>query len=149
MLLPNELFFEQVEAVLAEGQPVQIRMKGHSMRPLLRNDRDRVVVRAYGAGEEPQRGDVVLFRYKGRHVLHRIVARRGERFLLAGDGNYRLREECSRADIAGRVVQVIRPSGRTLSCDGKRWRRLSRRWLALPERLRRFLLRVLWHLGIR
>ena len=54
MLLPNELFFEQVEAVLAEGQLVQIRMKGHSMRPLLRNDRDRVVVRAYGAGEEPR-----------------------------------------------------------------------------------------------
>ena len=62
MQLPNELFFRQVEAMLAEGQSVQIRMKGHSMRPLLRNNRDRVVVRAYGAGEEPQRGDVVLFR---------------------------------------------------------------------------------------
>ena len=27
MLLPNELFFEQVEAVLAEGQPVPACMK--------------------------------------------------------------------------------------------------------------------------
>lgn len=149
MQLPNELFFEQVEAMLAEGQPVQIRMKGHSMRPLLRNDRDHVVVRAYGAGEEPQRDDVVLFRYKGRHVLHRILARRGDRFLIAGDGNYRLREECARADIVGRVVQVIRPSGRILPCDGKRWQRLSHGWLALPEGLRHFILRVIWHLGIR
>ena len=49
MLLPNELFFEQVEAVLAEGQPVQIRMKGHSMRPLLRNDRDRAAASAHGS----------------------------------------------------------------------------------------------------
>ena len=36
MLLTNRLFFEQVEAMLAEGHEVQIRMKGHSMRPLLR-----------------------------------------------------------------------------------------------------------------
>ena len=40
MLLTNRLFFEQVEAMLAEGHEVQIRMKGHSMRPLLRNERD-------------------------------------------------------------------------------------------------------------
>ena len=33
MLLTNRLFFEQVEAMLAEGHEVQIRMKGHSMRP--------------------------------------------------------------------------------------------------------------------
>ena len=32
MLLTNRLFFEQVEAMLAEGHEVQIRMKGHSMR---------------------------------------------------------------------------------------------------------------------
>ena len=34
MQLSNRLFFEQVEAMLAEGHEVQIRMKGHSMRPL-------------------------------------------------------------------------------------------------------------------
>ena len=34
MLLTNRLFFEQVEAMLAEGHEVQIRMKGHSMRPV-------------------------------------------------------------------------------------------------------------------
>lgn len=44
MLLTNRLFFEQVEAMLAEGHEVQIRMKGHSMRPLLRNERDIAVL---------------------------------------------------------------------------------------------------------
>lgn len=43
MLLTNRLFFEQVEAMLAEGHEVQIRMKGHSMRPLLRNERDMII----------------------------------------------------------------------------------------------------------
>lgn len=44
MLLTNRLFFEQVEAMLAEGHEVQIRMKGHSMRPLLRSERDIAVL---------------------------------------------------------------------------------------------------------
>ena len=44
MLLTNRLFFEQVEAMLAEGHEVQIRMKGHSMRPRLRNERDIAVL---------------------------------------------------------------------------------------------------------
>ena len=48
MLLTNRLFFEQVEAMLAEGHEVQIRMKGHSMRPLLRNERDIAVLTRVG-----------------------------------------------------------------------------------------------------
>ena len=44
ILLPNQLFFAEVEAMLAEGREVQIRMKGHSMRPLLRSERDQVVL---------------------------------------------------------------------------------------------------------
>ena len=44
MQLSNRLFFEQVEAMLAEGHEVQIRMKGHSMRPLLRSERDNAVL---------------------------------------------------------------------------------------------------------
>ena len=44
MQLSNRLFFEQVEAMLVEGHEVQIRMKGHSMRPLLRSERDIAVL---------------------------------------------------------------------------------------------------------
>ena len=44
MQLSNRLFFEQVEAMLAEGHEVQIRMKGHSMRPRLRSERDIAVL---------------------------------------------------------------------------------------------------------
>ena len=44
ILLPNQLFFAEVEAMLSEGREVQIRMKGHSMRPLLRSERDQVVL---------------------------------------------------------------------------------------------------------
>ena len=73
ILLPNQLFFAEVEAMLAEGREVQIRMKGHSMRPLLRSERDQVVLTPCADPARLQPGDVVLFRCCGRHILHRIV----------------------------------------------------------------------------
>lgn len=325
MLLSNRLFFEQVEAMLAEGHEVQIRMKGHSMRPLLRSERDIAVLTpiarytghsaahmahkksmppANSNSQQPnngtlpppakaaisttppptsagcaalQPGDVVLFRCEGRHILHRILRIEPEsgemppqsanttvetitktpeasatptaataqaatataatpsatvvtattpstteasaiptavttetaaevvtmtsdagdtpapvptlrengkatpplptrpensenpqatsnpgqtpgqtspapprlRFTLAGDGNYRLTEHCTATDIAAVMTSVIRPSGRIVLTASRRWRRQSRCWLALPAGVRRFILRVLWRLGIR
>lgn len=315
MLLSNRLFFEQVEAMLAEGHEVQIRMKGHSMRPLLRSEHDIAVLTpiarytghsaahmahkksappANSNSQQPnngtlpppakaaisttppptsagcaalQPGDVVLFRYEGRHILHRIlhiepesgemppqsanttvetitktpeasatptaattqaatataatpsateasaiptaatteaaaeaatmVSDAGDtpapvptlrkngkatpplpacpensenpqapsnpgqtpgqtspapprlRFTLAGDGNYRLTEHCTATDIAAVMTSVIRPSGRIVLTASRRWRRQSRCWLTLPAGVRRFILRVLWRLGIR
>ena len=79
ILLPNQLFFAEVEAMLAEGREVQIRMKGHSMRPLLRSERDQVVLTPCADPARLRPGDVVLFRCCGRHILHRIVRRDGDR----------------------------------------------------------------------
>lgn len=272
MQLTNRLFFEQVETMLTEGHDVQIRMKGHSMRPLLRNDRDIAVLTPiaqyacpdeqggtpetdsgiqYRSGQSPavaetgiaalQPGDVVLFRCEGRHILHRIVrietgARSGGgqsahstetelageiscpapstktvlpvgedpcpapdtktalpagetpcpapgtktvlpvgetpvpapdtalpadggtkatsasdtlRFTLAGDGNYRMEEQCAGDDIVAVMTAVIRPQGRIVRTSSRRWRRQSRCWLALPQGVRRFILRVLWRIGIK
>lgn len=149
MILPNQLFFRHVEAMLAEGREVQLRMKGHSMRPLLRSERDQVVLRPCTDPERLRPGDVVLFRCAGRHILHRIVRREGGRLTLAGDGNYRITEQCTLHDVAGVAVRIVRASGRTFGCDSLRWRIQSRMWLALPPWLRRQALRALWHLGIR
>ncbi len=111
MRLGNDLFFAEIERLLGEGSEVRFRIHGFSMRPLLRNGRDTVVVAP--RGEAPLRVlDIVLFRYRGRHVLHRIVRIEGDRLTLAGDGNYRIREQCSAADVAGVVRRVVRPSGR-------------------------------------
>ncbi|MFR5934288.1 MAG: S24/S26 family peptidase [Alistipes shahii] len=117
ILLPNQLFFAEVEAMLAEGREVQIRMKGHSMRPLLRSERDQVVLTPCTDPARLRPGDVVLFRCCGRHILHRIVRRDGERLTLAGDGNYRITEQCTTRDVAGIAVRVIRASGRVVGCD--------------------------------
>ena len=122
ILLPNQLFFAEVEAMLSEGREVQIRMKGHSMRPLLRSERDQVVLTPCTDPARLRPGDVVLFRCCGRHILHRI-------------------------DVAGIAVRIIRASGRVVGCASPGWQLRSRLWLAIPPWLRRQVLRVLWHSG--
>ena len=66
---------------------------------------------------------------------------------LAGDGNYRITEQCTTRDVAGIAVRVIRASGRVVGCDSPGWQLRSRLWLAIPPWLRRQVLRVLWYSG--
>ena len=137
--IPNDTFFACVESELAEGRPVRFRLKGNSMFPLLRNGKDVVVLEKCPA-ESLQPMDVVLFRYRGKHVLHRIIRREGERLLIQGDGSIVAKEECKVDDVVGKVVQICRSSGKVLSVDSWQWRIPSRLWRGLGF-LRTWLLR--------
>ena len=58
--------------------------KGVSMEPMLRQFREESLIRTLD--REPRKYDVVLFKRRdGTYVLHRIVGRRGETFLIRGD----------------------------------------------------------------
>lgn len=130
--IPNNLFFAGVEAEIAEGKSVCFRLKGNSMYPLLRNGRDEVVVYPCVA-EELEPMDVVLFRYRGGHVLHRIIRREGDGLLIQGDGVYASFEQCTVADVVGIVREIRRPSGKLISVDSWNWRLPSFLW---------------WHTGV-
>ncbi|MEG1406074.1 MAG: S26 family signal peptidase [Alistipes sp.] len=146
MQLANKIFFSQVEAELAKGQEVQLRVKGYSMRPLLRNERATVVLTPYG-NEELRRGDIVLFRYNDKHILHRIVQLTPTRITLQGDGNYHQQEHCTTQDVLAVVRCVIYPHGRVIACQSRLWKFLSRLWLTCPALLRRYTLALLFRLG--
>ena len=89
--------------------------------------------------------DVVLFRYRGKHVLHRILRKEGHRLLLQGDGSYVAREQCTTADVVGKLDEVIRPSGRSVSVTDWQWRLSGRIWRNTGP-FRGLLLRVLHRL---
>lgn len=128
--IPNDVFFAWVESEIAEGHSVRIRLKGQSMFPLLRNERDEVVL--YPCHEnELHPMDVVLFRYQGRHVLHRILRREGDWLYLRGDGSYVAKEECMVTDVVGKVHEIIRPSGKVIPVDAWQWRLSSKLWRGL------------------
>lgn len=128
--VPNECFFAWVEAELEAGRSVRFRVKGRSMLPLLRGLKDEVVVAPCPDGAL-RRGEAVLFRYRGRHVLHRVVGRSGDRYRMQGDGVWTACEECGRADIVGVVRKVVRPSGRVVETRSMLWRLESRLWRGL------------------
>lgn len=81
--LPNDCFFSLVEDDIHHGKSVRFRMKGSSMFPLLREGKDEVAVYPCKA-ESLKPMDVVLFRYRGRCLLHRIVGMKDGRFIMQG-----------------------------------------------------------------
>lgn len=120
--IPNEVFFASVEEVLAEGRSVEMTVKGFSMRPFVRNERDVVVLSP--VGDMPLReGMVLLFRYRGAHVLHRLRRVEGERLTLEGDGNYRQSECVTPEAVVAYVSEVRLESGKKLQYNDLGWRR--------------------------
>ena len=120
--IPNEMFFATVEEMIGEGRSVEMTVKGFSMRPFLRNERDVVVLSPVGE-KVLQRGMVVLFRYGGRHILHRIRKTDGERLLIEGDGNYRSVEVATKEDVVAYVSEVRLENGKKLQYNDLGWRR--------------------------
>ena len=143
----NDTFFAWVESEIEAGHAVRFRLKGNSMFPLLRNGKDVVVLEKCPA-ESLQPMDVVLFRYRGKHVLHRIIRREGERLLIQGDGSIVAKEQCTVDDVVGKVVQICRPSGKEIPVGSWQWTIPSRVWRGLGF-LRIWLLRVAYRLFLR
>ena len=140
MIISNDCFFAEVVQRLEAGQSVRFRVKGTSMTPLLRNGKEEVVVYPCTT-DGPKCWDVVLFRYHGHYVLHRIIRCTGSSFVLQGDGVWASHEECRMEDVTGVVRQVIRPSGKVVCTSSLSWRWKSRLWCRLGP-LRRFALRL-------
>jgi len=139
--IPNDAFFNLVEDEISNGRKVQFRIKGDSMSPLLRDNKDDIVLYPC-VGDELSPMDIVLFRYKGKYLLHRIIRREGNRLYIQGDGSYIAKEECSIDDVIGKVQMIVRPSGKIISVNSWQWRWLSYIWLKIRI-IRNLLLRIL------
>ena len=147
MRLNNNIFFAEVEDLLAEGKQVTILVRGNSMRPLLRDGRDKVVLRKAN-DEDIKKGAVMLFRYRGSHVMHRVTKIEGDVVVFEGDGNYKLQEVATRKDIVAVVEAIVRPSGRRIECSSRRWRFLSFMWLSQMRIERRVILGIMRRLKL-
>jgi hypothetical protein len=143
----NDVFFAWVEEEIAQGKPVRFRLKGNSMFPLLRNMKDSVILEKCSMHDlKPM--DVVLFRYRGTHVLHRIIQRTGDDLLIQGDGSIVAMEQCTVNDVVGKVTGICRPSGKIVSVENWKWKLSSRLWRT-SNSMRKFLLRVAYKLFLK
>ena len=146
LVIPNDVFFNSVTETLSAGTDVVLTVKGYSMFPFMRNGKDKVCLEKYDGGKLSE-GDVILFRYHGKHILHRIygISTTPDGSLLyrtMGDGNVRGMEYARAGDLSGVMVSRISPSGREWRCSTASWRFCSSAWMRL-YRVRRWCLAVM------
>lgn len=109
--ISNEEFFKHITSLLDSGEAVRLRVKGYSMTPVIINERDDVLL-IPAKGTELHKNDIVLFKEPrtGVYILHRIVGKQNETYIIRGDGNPFGKELCNIDDIAGIVVKIYRNS---------------------------------------
>ena len=115
----GETEHKNAEELLKTQDEVMTRTKGISMRPLLRQGRDIVVIK------RPQfplkAGDVPLYRVKGKEelVLHRILrVKKDGTYIIRGD-NLFLKEYVNEYQIVG-VMKAFYREGRYCDCEKSR-----------------------------
>ncbi len=112
-----------VTEILTRGLGVRFSARGGSMRPTIRGGEAITVTPV--AIEAVAAGDIVLFRRRGRMVVHRVlrVLREGDvvRFLTRGDASVAADPPLEACHVLGRVVAVER-DGRDVDLTGARSR---------------------------
>ncbi len=91
------------------------------MSPFLRDGRDCVTLSACDP-TRLKKGDIVLFVYMERHLLHRIIDIRPGQYIVRGDAVTDTTERADPDHVLGKVTQVIRPGGGICRPDSFRWK---------------------------
>lgn len=134
-VVDNNILIPEMQAMIRAGQQVLFTPGGVSMRPFIEGGRDSVVLTMC---TDPKVGDMLLCHTGNRYVLHRLILRDGDHLTLMGDGNIGSTEQCTTADIVGRVVDILTPSGRHKPVTrGRIWYHL--------RPMRRYLLKIYRH----
>ncbi|MBR7021475.1 MAG: S24/S26 family peptidase [Lachnospiraceae bacterium] len=140
------------EEYLAEEGKLVYKTRGVSMEPMLRQNRDLVVIEVPDG--RLKRYDVAFYRRGNAYVLHRVIR-------VTEDGCYRIRgdntysiEIVPESDIIGVLTGFCR-KGKEYTTDNRAYRRYVRFWCAIYPvralwvRCRRLGGRILRKLGLR
>lgn len=126
-VINNTVFFKELRSRIDEGRQVRIRAKGWSMLPLIWDDRD-VIVLGPLSDKSISVGRIVLAQLgTGRYVVHRIVAIKGSRITLRGDGNPYQEEYVHIQKVLAELVKVTR-NGQDYSPESIQWKLTTWLW---------------------
>ena len=140
-----------IEEILARDGRLIYTIKGVSMLPMLRQNRDIVVISVPEG--RLRKFDVALYKRGKAYVLHRVIHVRENGYLIRGDNTYAL-EDVPDSSVIGVLTNFMR-KGKTYSVDNPAYRRYVRFWhFVYPARafyvkVRRRLSRLVRKLGLR
>lgn len=108
--ISGESLLSVMKDVLAREKPFRFRARGESMFPFIRND-DVITVHAM-TGISPSVGDVVAYIHprNGKLVIHRLIKRSCDDYLVKGDNSMEPAEIISLKHIIG-VIRTVERKG--------------------------------------
>ncbi len=112
--------------------------RGRSMEPMLRQDRDLVVISS--PSSRLKRFDVALYRHGEAYVLHRVIKAKDGCYIIRGDNTY-TDETVPESAVIG-VLSSFQRKGRQISTESRCYRLYVRLWLAIYP-IRRAVIAVL------
>lgn len=124
-----------IREALANGQTVELTVRGVSMEPFLINGRDSVFLTS-PEGRQFRTGDLVMFqRTDGSFAMHRICRVNADgTFDIVGDNQIACDRQIRQAQIVAFVPRATR-NGKNVDCEKGFWRRTMIAYMRL--RLRR------------
>ena len=115
--------------------------KGASMRPMLREHRDIVVIERLNG--EIRVGDVVAYPgANNTYTLHRIVRIKNGALIIRGDNNYFTEYNIKKEDIVGILKEIYR-EGKYINCKTNKGYKLYTKYIILSYPFRIFYNRCL------
>ena len=141
ILKDQETMMPEIKARISEGHTVTITAKGYSMNPFIVHMKDKMT---FGPWEDHmiKKGAVVLVKdVRGVYLAHRIIARKGDKIKLMGDGNIGITEIADIENIIG-LLTCVTKKRRSYKTDGLIWRLYSWFWQLITP-IRRYPL-ALW-----
>lgn len=133
------------EEELIEHGCIVFTNKGKSMMPMLREDRDLMVIQRRMLNEDGsllrcKKYDAVLYKRGDKYVLHRILKVLSEGYVICGDHNYRREYDIREEQILGVLTAFVR-DGKEISVTDKRYLCYVHLWCDFFY-IRAFLLRL-------
>ena len=139
VMAPLDELMPFIKESLAVGKSVEIYPRGISMRPLIREGRDSVILSL--PQKRAKKNDILLFSMRENYVLHRVIGeQRDGCYVLCGDN----RRHCERGVSEDNVIAVvtgIKRDGRPMKMDSFIYRTYLA-FLSAKRRFRWFCIRV-------
>ena len=120
---------EELEPIIREklnsGGTVQIPITGTSMLPLLVQGRDSVIL---APADEVNIGDIIFYkRDDGHFVLHRIIGKNENGYILCGDNQWVKEYGITDQHIIGVVIEIIL-DGKSIKVDNEKYLKYCTHW---------------------
>ena len=115
------------EELLARDGYLVYKTRGVSMEPMLRQNRDLVIIQA--PVSRLQKNDVALYKRGDAYVLHRVIGVESDHYLIRGDNTYRIERVPDSAVIG--VLTSFKRKGKEISIDHPFYRFYVRFWNAI------------------